>query len=1161
MTGFVHLRVHSEYSLVDSVVRVKPLLDKAQRLGMPALALTDQGNVSAMVKFYRTATRKGIKPIIGADVLVGEQPGDKSPVRLTLLCTNRTGFERLSALLTRSYASQHAHAPAAVLKDWLCPSALEGLIVLSGGSRGELGRALLARQADRARAVLGAWQALAPGRFYIDVQRVGRPGEPHYLAAAVQLAAAEQVPLVATNEVCFARRADFDAHETRVCIAQGRRLDDPERPRDYTEEQYLKSAAEMSALFADLPEALENTVEIAKRCNFELELGRVYLPGFDLPGGGTASAYLREQATARLAERLDAADVPAEQRAVYEQRLAKELDVICDMGFEGYFLIVADFILWAKDNAIPVGPGRGSGAGSLVAYVLGITNLDPIQHDLLFERFLNPERVSLPDFDVDFCIEGRDRVIDYVARRYGRDRVSQIATYGTMAARAVVRDVGRVLGMPYGYVDRIAKLIPFELGITLDKALADDAELKAAYEAEDDVRLLIDRARQLEGLARNAGTHAGGVVIAPAPLPKFVPLYADETGSSVTQLDMVDLEAIGLVKFDFLGLKTLTIIDKAMATINRLRASRGEPPIDIDAVGVDDPETYALLNACKTTAVFQLESRGMRDLIKRLQPDNFEDLVAINALFRPGPLQSGMVDDFIDRKHGRNAVPVDYLHPSLEPILKTTYGVILYQEQVMQIAQTLAGYSLGGADLLRRAMGKKKPEEMAKQRAVFLAGATERGIDEHRAAYIFDLMEKFAGYGFNKSHSAAYALIAYQTAWIKAHYPAAFMAAVMTADMDNTDKLVVLKNECKELGIELDPPHVNRSAFEFAVAGAARVSYGLGAIKGVGHAVVEAIVREREAAGPYRNLLDLCRRLGDHKLNRRVLEALVRAGALDGLGANRATMMEAVPDTLQLAERSALAQAAGQEMLFGPVDDDAQLEDVFTPKPEWNKRVLLEAERESLGLYLTGHPFDDYAEHCERFGVRPLDQVAGPPPSEADRFRSRQPVRIAGVVGDIRRRGNRITLELDDNKGCIEVTLFEEVFNRYKHLIAKHAILVADGQLRYDDFLSAWRLTASVVRTVDEAIEEYAGVIEISVRGEDLGPEFVGQLKETLEPYRQGKCKISVLYRGASAEAKLRFDESWSVRPTRELRERLGRLLGENRYKICYPKQVEAPSA
>ena len=914
MTGFVHLRVHTEYSLVDSVVRVDPLVDTLDKLGMPACAITDQGNVSALVKFYRAAFDRGIKPLIGADVWVAESADDREPTRLTLLCQNRLGFKRLSALLTRSAAGGSVAGRNVVLKEWLTVGALEGLIGLSGAQAGELGRALEAGRDARAPEVLDYWRTLLPQRFYVELQRLGRPGESAYLGRAVELAAASGVPVVATNDVCFLGRADFEAHETRVCIGQGATLDDPSRARRYSEEQYLKSAPEMATLFADLPEALANTVEIAKRCSLELDLGRVFLPDFSADDGSPPRAYLKSRAELGLEERVRQLGIGAADEPRYRDRLARELDVIVKMGFEGYFLIVADFIAWARANSIPVGPGRGSGVGSLAAYALGITNLDPLAHDLIFERFLNPERVSLPDFDIDFCIEGRDRVIDYVSGRYGKERVSQIATYGTMAAKAVVRDVGRVLGMPYGYVDRIAKLIPFEIGITLDKALADDPELRSVYEKEDEVRGLIDRAKELEGLARTVGTHAGGVVIAPEALTEYMPLYAAETGM-LSQLDKDDLESIGLIKFDFLGLKTLTVIDKALAAINAELATRAEAPVDIDAIPMDDAKTYDLLRHCRTTAVFQLESLGMRDLIKKLQPDRFDDLTAIVALFRPGPMQ--MATEFINRKHRKDGAVVDYLHPKLEGILKPTYGVILYQEQVMQIAQVLAGYSLGGADLLRRAMGKKKPEEMAKQREVFVKGATERGVEAERAEYIFNQMETFAGYGFNKSHAAAYALIAYQTAWLKAHFTEAYMAAVLTADIDNTDRLVVLKDDCKQFGIALEPPDVNTSVFAFTVPGARRIRYGLGALKGVGQSAVDAIVSEREARGPFKSMIDLCRRVDLQKINRRVLEALVRSGALDALGPNRATLNDAIGDVLQLAERSAHASAAGQGALFG----------------------------------------------------------------------------------------------------------------------------------------------------------------------------------------------------------------------------------------------------
>ena len=777
-TPFVHLRLHSEFSLLDSVVRIKPLLAAVAAGDMPAVALTDQSNLFGLIRFYRAAVAAGVKPIAGADLLVEEE--GEAPTRITFLCQNNVGYRNLCGLVSQAYRTDRYHGRPMLRREWL-PRHAEGLIALSGGRDGDVGRALLSGREADADAALAFWRGLFPDRFYIELQRTGREREDAYNQLGVRLAAKAGVPVVATNDVRFIDDDDFGAHEARVCIHEGHTLTDPGRPREYSRDQYLKSGEEMAELFADVPEAIENTVEIARRCNLDLVLGESVLPDFPVPDGMTADSYLAELADSSLKERLpQLLPAGAADAEGYADRLRTELEVICGMGFAGYFLIVADFIQWAKDNGVPVGPGRGSGAGSLVAFVLGITDLDPLRYELLFERFLNPERVSMPDFDVDFCMDGRDRVIDYVAQRYGRDSVSQIITFGTMAARAVVRDVGRVLGHPYGFVDRIAKLIPFEIGMTLDKALAEDEELARVYKEEDEVRGVIDLARRLEGLARNAGKHAGGVVIAPGPLTDFTPLYCEEGGGGlVSQFDKDDVEAAGLVKFDFLGLRTLTIIDRAVQTIND-RAADGEETLDIRGIPLDDAATFSLLKAQDTTAVFQLESRGMKDLIKRLQPDSFDDIIALVALFRPGPLQSGMVDDFINRKHGKNQEPIDYFHPSLEAILKPTYGVILYQEQVMQIAQVLAGYSLGAADLLRRAMGKKKPEEMAKQRSIFTEGAVSRGVAEGTATYIFDLMEKFAGYGFNKSHSAAYALVSYHTMWLKAHYPAAFMAAIST---------------------------------------------------------------------------------------------------------------------------------------------------------------------------------------------------------------------------------------------------------------------------------------------------------------------------------------------------------------------------------------------
>ncbi len=1156
MTSYVHLSLHTEYSLVDGTVRVKPLLEAARDLRMPAVAVTDQGNVSAMVKFHRAAVERGIKPIIGADIWVAEDSSDKEPTILRLLCAHREGFKSLSRLLTRSYLGHRVNGKALILKEWLDRSALDGLLALSGGQFGEIGRALAGSHSQRTPDVLEWWCGLFPDRFYIELQRVGRAGESDYNEFAVQLAASQGVPVVATNDVRFLQRADFDAHEARVCIAQGRTLDAADRARDYTEEQYLKSAAEMRQLFADLPEAIDNTLEIAMRCNLEVEFGRVYLPEFELDQSTTAQTHLRTRARESLADRMARLAIEPNEATQYTARLERELDVICQMGFEGYFLIVADFIDWSRQHDIPVGPGRGSGAGSLVAFALGITNLNPIEHELLFERFLNPERVSMPDFDIDFCIEGRDRVIEYVSRRYGQDHVSQIITYGTMAARAVVRDVGRVLGMPYGYVDRIAKLIPFELGMTLEKAMEAEDELRGLYEQEEEVQSLIDMAMQLEGLARNVGTHAGGVVIAPDTLSEFVPLYSDKDGSLLTQLDKDDLEAIGLVKFDFLGLKTLTIVNSAVRSINRERATRAEEPIDLDTLGVDDPETYKLLNSGQTTAIFQLESRGMRELVKRLKPDRFDDLVAILALYRPGPLQTGMVDDFIARKHGENTAPIDYLHPKLEAVLKPTYGVILYQEQVMQIAQILAGYSLGGADLLRRAMGKKKPEEMAEQRSVFMLGAGGHDVDAGLANRIFDLMEKFAGYGFNKSHSAAYALIAYQTAWLKTHYPAAFMAAAMSADIDNTDKLVVLKEDCAALAIELLPPDVNRSALEFSVETTSRIRYGLGAIKGVGRSAAEAIAEAREAEGAFTSLVDLCRRVGTQRLNRRMLEALVRAGALDSLGMNRATAMHAIPSALQLAEGLLSARASGQGMLFDAGDANDAFDFEFDQIREWSAREKLEAERESLGLYLTGHPFSEVAAHCRHFSSGPIASVLRTLPDGGAHFKYRKEATLAGVVMDIRRRGTRLTVVLDDNTERVEVTMFEEVYNSAKHLISKHAILVISGQMRYDEFLNDWCLMAQAVKSVDAAIEENARRLTIRVCGDEAGNDFVYQLQGVLRPFTLGQCEVCLQFQGPKARAELTLADEWAVRPTRELREQLAHWLGDEKFSLHYARHL-----
>ncbi|MEM1243870.1 MAG: DNA polymerase III subunit alpha [Pseudomonadota bacterium] len=867
---FIHLEVYSEYSLSQGLVRIKALTKQLINQQMPAVAITDHMNLFAAVKFYQAAMSAGVKPIFGAQINITEAQTNFSAV---LLCQNQQGFNHLTHLITLAYTHGQIQGVPTISSDWLQQYS-QGLIYLTGGLEGQIGQALLNENHKLAKQHLQQLEKIFPNRLFMQLERNGKKNQNFYNYNACEIANTIGIPIVATNSVHFIEKDDFEAHEARVCIHRGDILADPKRKKNFTAEQYLKSTEEMQQLFHDLPEALTNSVEIAKRCNVHLSLGKVFLPAFPIPQQQTLEEFFIQHVHEGLRLRLQRKQLVEDSAASepYWQRLQQEIDVINKMGYAGYFLIVADFIKWARDNQIPVGPGRGSGAGSLVAYSLKITDVDPLEYGLLFERFLNPERISMPDIDIDFCVDGRDKVIHYVAQQYGRDSVAQIITFGTMAARAVVRDVGRVMGLPYGFVDKIAKLIPFELGITLTKALAQDEILKERYDQEEEVKSVIDLALKLEGLARNAGKHAGGVVIAPSKLTDFTALYCEANGeNTVTQFDKDDVEAIGLVKFDFLGLRTLTIIDMALKTIE----AKYKNKIDIDNITLDDEKTYQLLKTCRTTGIFQLESRGMKDLIKRLKPDCLSDIIALVALFRPGPLQSGMVDDFIDRKHGRETIK--YLHPDLAPILQTTYGVILYQEQVMQIAQALAGYTLGGADILRKAMGKKKPEEMAKQRSIFMQGAKDRNIDVAIATQIFDLMEKFAGYGFNKSHSTAYAIITYQTAWLKAHYPSAFMAAVLSSDMDHTDKVVTILEECRQLGIKVLLPNINESDYQFGVADDKTIIYGLGAIKGLGESAIETIVASR-ADKPFSDLFEFCQRIDLRKVNRRALESLIKSG-------------------------------------------------------------------------------------------------------------------------------------------------------------------------------------------------------------------------------------------------------------------------------------------
>ncbi|AUV85424.1 DNA polymerase III subunit alpha [Vibrio campbellii] len=1151
---FIHLRVHSDFSMVDGINKVPPLVKKVAELGMPAMALTDFTNLCGLVKYYGTAHGSGVKPIIGADFKMQSDEFGEELTQLTLLAANNEGYKNLTLLISKAYLRGHVQHQPVLDKAWLAELS-EGLIVLSGAKNGEIGKALLKGNRKVVDSCVEFYNQYFPDRFYLELVRTGRPDEETYLHFAIELAEELELPVVATNEVVFISEDLFDAHEIRVAIHDGYTLEDPRRPKNYSPEQYLRTEEEMCELFADIPEALENSVEIAKRCNVTVRLGEYFLPAFPTEGMEETD-FLVMKSREGLEERLEFLFPDEEERKQrrpeYDDRLQIELDVINQMGFPGYFLIVMEFIQWSKDNAIPVGPGRGSGAGSLVAYALKITDLDPLEYDLLFERFLNPERVSMPDFDVDFCMDKRDQVIDHVAEMYGRDAVSQIITFGTMAAKAVIRDVGRVLGHPFGFVDRISKLVPPDPGMTLEKAFKAEPALPELYDADEEVKELIDMCRLLEGCTRNAGKHAGGVVISPTTITDFAPIYADSEGHfPVTQFDKNDVETAGLVKFDFLGLRTLTIIDWALGLINPRLEREGKEAVRIESIPLDDAASFRLLQNSETTAVFQLESRGMKELIKRLQPDCFEDIIALVALFRPGPLQSGMVDNFIDRKHGREAISYPdekWQHESLKEILDPTYGIILYQEQVMQIAQVLSGYTLGGADMLRRAMGKKKPEEMAKQRATFEEGAIANGVDGELAMKIFDLVEKFAGYGFNKSHSAAYALVSYQTLWLKMHYPAEFMAAVMTADMDNTEKVVGLVDECFRMKLTVLPPDINAGLYRFNVDENGAIVYGIGAIKGVGEGPIDAILEARNKGGHFIDLFDFCARIDLKKVNKRVIEKLIYAGALDRLGPHRAALMASLNDAVKAASQHHQAEAFGQTDMFGVLTDaPEEVEHKYTQVPAWPEKVWLEGERETLGLYLTGHPVNAYIKELNKYVSCRLKDAT---PTRRD-----QSVTVAGLVIAARvmttKRGTRIgIMTLDDRSGRMEVMLFSDALDRYAELLEKDKILVVSGQVSFDDFNGGLKMSAREVMDLGTAREKYARGLSVSIDANQINDKFFEQFTRILEPHKAGTVPVNVYYQRADARARLTLGTEWRVTPTDTLLDDLKQLLGKGQVEL-----------
>jgi len=1170
---FVHLRLHSEYSVTDGIVRLDDAVAAAANDGMPALALTDLANVFGMVKFYQAARSVGLKPLIGCDVWIENETDRDKPARLLLLCQSRAGYRNLCELLTRAYRSNQYRGRAELKREWFAASAADGLIALSGAHHGDVGAALLAGNNKHAATLAKQWAALFPRRYYLELQRLPEGAATQLencVQQSLQLASKLKLPVVATHPVQFLQADDFKAHEARVCIAEGYKLSDQRRPRSFSPDQYFKTQAAMAQLYSDIPQALANSVEIAKRCNLTLELGKSKLPLFPTPDGGSLDKYLHERAFTGLAARLERIYPDAAQREAkapeYRARLDFEIKTILQMGFAGYFLIVADFINWAKGNGVPVGPGRGSGAGSLVAYSLGITDLDPLRYKLLFERFLNPERVSMPDFDIDFCQDGRDRVIEYVRHKYGADSVSQIVTFGTMAAKAVVRDVGRVLDLGYNFCDQIAKLIPFQPGryITLRRR-TDPKDTQTIYarevepllnqreEQEEEVRELLELAARLEGMTRNVGMHAGGVLIAPGKLTDFCPLYAAENSTSVvSQFDMKDVEAVGLVKFDFLGLTTLTILDWTLRNIKRLDPGS---TLTLDALPLDDAAAYRIFSSAKTTAVFQFESRGMRDLLKQARPDRFEDIIALVALYRPGPMD--LIPDFVARKQGKR---FDYPDPRVESVLAETYGIMVYQEQVMQMAQIVGGYSLGAADLLRRAMGKKLPEEMAQHRSIFREGAGKNGIRQHKADELFDLMEKFAGYGFNKSHAAAYALVAYQTAYFKAHHPAAFMAANLSAAMDDTDKVKQFYEDALASELTVLPPDINRGEYRFVPLDAKTISYGLGSIRGTGESAIAAIVAARagedgKQGGAFKNLFDFCERVDKRIVNRRVIEALVRGGAFDALDDHRARQLASVGIALGAAEQ--IERNAQQVSLFGGGDEAAHSHPALIEVPRWDKRTLLKEEKIALGFYLSGHPYTGYREEIGNFVRTTLDRLT---PSQG--YANSAPLQtIAGVVESVRftktRTSRMAIVALGDGSATQEVVIYGEIYDQYRKIVVEDAVLVMEVKIRSivrggqggDEMETSFtRITAEKIYDLEAARNRYARGVRLTCNGQSSAQK----LKELLAPYRNGPCPVSVVYHNQNASCEIELGETWRVNLNDNLMQSLAAWLSEDNVKIVY---------
>lgn len=1137
---YIPLRLHTEFSITDGTVRIKDVVKKAAAMGIPALGISDLMNTFGLVKFYKACRGAGIKPVMAADVWVENPEAADKPFRAVLIAQNDEGYRRLSELLTAAYVGEDRNPDHAELRQaWLAEGDNTGLICLSGAHYGEVGAHLINGHPEAAKEAAQKYAAWFPNAFYLELQRL--PERPQWevsVAGSVEIAGELDLPLVATHPVQFLNGEDFQAHEARVCIAGGWVLADKKRPHDFSPSQFFVAPEMMAERFADLPEALENTVEIAKRCNLTLTLGKNFLPLFPTPDGMSLDDYLVQLSNEGLLERMvqlypDEAD-RAEKMPEYQARLDFELKIIIQMGFPGYFLIVQDFINWAKNNGCPVGPGRGSGAGSLVAYALKITDLDPLKYALLFERFLNPERVSMPDFDIDFCQSNRGRVIEYVREKYGANAVSQIVTFGTMSSKAVIRDVGRVLELPFGLCDRLSKLIPLEANrpVSLDKAMEMEPEIKQLIENED-AGELIELAKKLEDLTRGLGMHAGGVLIAPGKISDFSPVYqADESASPVSMYDKGDVEDVGLVKFDFLGLRNLTIIEMAQENIKK---TVGET-VDVNTIPLDDQAAYKIFRDANTTAVFQFESTGMKKMLKTAHTTKFEELIAFVSLYRPGPMDN--IPDFVARMKGQ---AFEYIHPLLEPVLEPTYGIMVYQEQVMQAAQVIGGYSLGGADLLRRAMGKKKPEEMVKHREIFAKGAEEKNIPRQKADEIFDYMEKFAGYGFNKSHAAAYALISYQTAWLKAHYPAEFMAATMSSELDNTDQLKHFYDDARANGISFLPPDINESDYLFTPNNQKQIRYALGAIKGTGEGAVASIIEARRQGGKFSGLLDFCERVGKEHMNRRTLEALIRGGAFDSIEPNRAMLLANIDLAMNNADQK--AANANQGGLFDMMEDAiAAIE--LADAPAWSESEKLAEEKTVIGFYLSGHPFGPYAEEVR--------QIA---PARLGRLKPQDNVRVAGFATAVRtmmgKRGKIAFVTLEDQSAQVEVMVTGQVLEESAGRLKADQVLIIECKISRDDYNGgdALRIVANQVMTLQSARERYARSLSLYLRPE----HDITQLAALLTGHRKpdtAHIPLRLAYGNDAASGQLRIAPKWAVTPSAELFGELENLLGGRAVRV-----------